>query len=128
LPQEPETATPESGTDYVRVEGNEIKIALQEYELVPNKIMVRPGSYTFVLSNEGRFSHDFQVQGPGAVHGSHASYPVDAHAAKFAPGRTVSLEVTFTLEGQYHIMCPLSNHDERGMNGIVTVLSEFPEK
>lgn len=119
------TPTDESKADeeYVQVTGSEIEIALKEYELVPSKIMVRPGTYTFVLHNKGRFSHDFQIQGPGALHGE--GHGVDVRTAKFGPGRTVRLEVTLTEEGEYHIMCPLSNHDERGMNGVLLVTSKL---
>ena len=91
--------------DYTEFAGGQIEISLKEYEMVPNKIRVKPGAVTFVLRNEGRFAHDFHVEGPG----------VDAYAAKFSPGRTVRLEVTLQ-EGEYKITCPLSNHDQRGMN------------
>ena len=124
----PVVSTEESTTDkdYMDVMGNEVEIALKEYKLVPDKIRVRPGTYTFVLRNGGRFSHDFHIQGPlahGEIHGE--GYSIDVRAAKFGPGRTVRLEVTLTEEGEYHIMCPLSNHDERGMNGILLVTSKL---
>ncbi len=105
--------------DFVEFAGSEIKITLKEYQLVPNKIRVRPGrlAITFVLSNEGRFSHDFRVEGPG----------VEAHTAKFGPGRTIRLELTLK-EGEYKISCPLSNHDERGMHGTLIATAKPPGK
>ncbi len=95
---------------FVQIAGDKVEIALTEYELKPGKIRVKPGTVTFVLRNEGRFSHDFHVEGPG----------VDAYAAKFSPGRTIRLEVTLQ-EGEYKISCPLSNHDQRGMLGTLVV-------
>jgi len=103
--------------DYAEFAGGQIEIALKEYEMVPNKIRVKPGAVTFVLRNEGRFAHDFHVEGPG----------VEAYAAKFSPGRTVRLEVTLR-EGEYKISCPLSNHDERGMHGTLVVTSKLAGK
>ncbi|MBI4195738.1 MAG: hypothetical protein HY526_11745 [Betaproteobacteria bacterium] len=100
------------GADFVQVAGGKVEIAFTEYELKPGKIRVEPGAVTFVLRNEGRFSHDFHVEGPG----------VDAYAAKFSPGRTVRLEVTLQ-EGEYKISCPISNHDERGMSGTLIAAS-----
>ncbi len=85
--------------------------------MVPNKIRTKPGTVTFVLRNEGRFAHDFHVEGPG----------VDAYAAKFSPGRTVRLEVALP-EGEYKISCPLSNHDQRGMHGTLVVTSQLAGK
>jgi len=103
--------------DYAQFAGGQVEIALLEYEMKPNKVRVKPGAVTFVLRNEGRFAHDFHVEGPG----------VEAHAAKFSPGRTVRLEVTLQ-EGEYKISCPLSNHDQRGMHGTLIVTSKLAGK
>ena len=103
--------------NYAEFAGGQIEIALLEYERKPNKIRVNRGAVTFVLRNEGRFAHDFHVEGPG----------VEAHAAKFSPGRTVRLEVTLQ-EGEYKISCPLSNHGERGMHGTLIVTSKLGGK
>lgn len=102
---------------FVEAPGGEVKIALAEYEMKPSRIRAKPGTVVFVLRNEGRFSHDFHVEGPG----------VDAYAAKFSPGRTVRLEVTLQ-EGEYKISCPLSNHDERGMSGTLIATSRLAAK
>ena len=103
--------------NYAEFAGGQIEIAFLEYEMKPNKIRVKPGAVTFVLRNEGRFAHDFHVEGPG----------VDAYAAKFSPGRTVRLEVALP-EGEYKISCPLSNHDQRGMNGTLIATAKLTGK
>jgi uncharacterized cupredoxin-like copper-binding protein len=113
---EPEKTTAAEG-DYAEFAGGQVEIALMEYEMKPNKIRVKPGAVTFVLRNEGRFAHDFHVEGPG----------VEAHAAKFSPGRTVRLEVTLQ-EGEYKISCPLSNHDQRGMHGTLIATAKLTGK
>lgn len=102
---------------YAEFAGGQIEIALLEYKMKPNKIRAKPGAVTFVLRNEGRFAHDFHVEGPG----------VEAYAAKFSPGRTVRLEVSLQ-EGEYKISCPLSNHDQRGMHGTLVVTSKLAGK
>ena len=102
---------------FVEVAGARIEIALSEYKMKPDKIRAKPGAVTFVLSNVGRFAHDFHIEGPG----------VDAYAAKFSPGRTVHLEVTLQ-EGEYKISCPLSNHDQRGMNITLVATSKLAGK
>ena len=75
------------------------------------------GRRRFVLRNEGRFAHDFHVEGPG----------VEAHAEKFSPGRTVRLQIAMP-EGEYKISCPLSNHDQRGMHGTLIVAAKLAGK
>lgn len=103
--------------DYAEFTSGQIEIALTEYEMTPSKMRTRPGTVTFVLRNDGRFAHNFHVEGPG----------VDAHAAKFSPGRTVHLEVSLQ-EGEYKISCPLSNHDQRGMHGTLIVTAKLAGK
>lgn len=100
--------------DYHDFANGEIAIALKEYEFVPSRIRTRPGTVVFVLRNEGRFAHDFHVEGPG----------VEVYAEKFSPGRTVRVQAVLQ-EGEYKVSCPLSNHDERGMNGRLIVISKL---
>lgn len=103
--------------DYAEFAGGQVEIALKEYVMTPHKIRTRPGMVTFVLRNEGRFAHNFHLEGPG----------VEAHAEKFSPGRTIRLQVAMQ-EGEYKISCPLSNHDERGMRGTLIVTSKLAGK
>jgi len=105
--------------DYTEFAGGQVEIAFKEYELAPSKIRIGPGKVTFVLRNEGRYSHDFRinVEGPG----------IDVTTQKFGPGRTIRLEVALQ-EGEYKISCPLSNHDERGMHGTLIVTSKLAGK
>ena len=105
--------------DYAEFAGAKVEIAFKEYQLTPNKIRVGPGKVTFVLRNEGRYSHDFRInlEGPG----------IDITTPKFGPGRTIRLEVALQ-EGEYKISCPLSNHDERGMHGTLIVTSKLAGK
>lgn len=117
-PPAPATAgKPAADEGFVEVSGGTVPIGLKEYELEPGKIKVAPGKITFVLRNEGRFAHNFNVEGPG----------IDTTAEKFSPGRTVRLEVALQ-EGEYKISCPLSNHDQRGMHGTLVVTSKLAGK
>jgi len=92
--------------EFVDVAGGKVEIVFSEYEMKPNHIRVGAGPVTFVLRNEGRFAHNFHVEGPG----------IDTTAEKFSPGRTLRLELALQA-GEYKISCPLSNHDQRGMHG-----------
>lgn len=94
--------------DFVDVAGGKVEIVLNEYEMKPRHIRVASGPVTFVLRNEGRFAHNFHVEGPG----------IDTTAEKFSPGRSIRLEVALQA-GEYKISCPLSNHDQRGMHGVL---------
>jgi len=114
----PEKTAPADG-DYAEFASGKVEIAFKEYQLTPSKIRVGPGKVTFMLRNEGRYSHDFRIniEGPG----------IDITTQKFGPGRTIRLEVALQ-EGEYKISCPLSNHDERGMHGTLIVTSKLAGK
>ena len=102
---------------FVDIAGGNVEIVLNEYEMKPSRIRVGSGAVTFVLRNEGRFAHNFHVEGPG----------VDTTAEKFSPGRTVRLEVALQA-GEYKISCPLSNHDQRGMHGTLIATAQLTGK
>ncbi len=108
--QEPSTSPSEiSPSDTVIHEGL-VEIALKDFFLEPDQITVKAGKVTFVLINKGRYTHDFQVEGRG----------VDEKAPKVAVGREFRWELTLE-PGEYRISCPISNHDERGMEGTLLV-------
>jgi uncharacterized cupredoxin-like copper-binding protein len=72
---------------------------------------VKAGTITFVLTNEGRYTHDFRVEGQG----------VDERAPKVGRGRSREWEITLA-PGSYNISCPISNHADRGMIGTLEVV------
>lgn len=109
----PEAAPPTPDEPFVQVEGGTVEIVLTEYEMKPNRIRARPGTIKFVVRNEGRFAHNFHVEGAG----------VDTTAEKFSPGRTLRLELGLGT-GEYKISCPLSNHDQRGMHGRLVIAAK----
>jgi plastocyanin len=102
------------GTDSAGEEatfGREVQLELRDFELVPADITVSAGEVTFTLVNAGRFTHDFRVEGEG----------VDEKSPRVAAGRTDEWSITLA-PGIYHISCPISNHEDRGMIGTMTVV------
>lgn len=90
---------------------NEVRIGLHDFRLEPGEVSVRAGTITFVLNNEGRYTHDFRVEGMGA----------DEKAPKVGRGRNLEWRITLK-PGTYNISCPISNHADRGMVGTLTVV------
>lgn len=103
-PQDKEPLEPLEPQDTVQVE-------LHDFRLVPNEITVKAGIVTFVLKNEGRYTHDFRVEGQG----------IDEKAPKVGRGREREWQITLP-PGSYEISCPVSNHSSRGMTGTLTVV------
>lgn len=103
-------STEQSGSLEKPMPAGDIFITEKDFFLEPETIVVQPGKITFVLTNAGKFTHDFRVSGEG----------VNERSKKIGIGRTQR----FTLdlgEGEYEISCPLSNHADRGMTGKLIV-------
>lgn len=88
-----------------------VRVKLVDFELVPADLTVRAGAITFQLQNEGRYTHDFRVEGNG----------VDERGPKVGAGRTMEWRIILQ-PGTYRISCPVSNHADRGMVGTLTVV------
>lgn len=109
--QLPASATAESDSEDGQVAFvREVQLELRDFELVPSDLTASAGEITFTLVNAGRFTHDFRVEGEG----------VDEKSPRVAAGRTDEWSITLA-PGVYHISCPISNHEDRGMVGTLTV-------
>lgn len=88
-----------------------VRVTQKDFKLEPDNVAVKAGAVTFVLKNEGRYTHDFRVEGQG----------VDQKAPKVGSGRTMEWKINLK-PGTYRISCPVSNHADRGMVGTLTVV------
>jgi plastocyanin len=107
---EEEGEVPEEPTPAPDVPAGPVVIALKDFSLNPDSITVKAGNIVFVLKNEGRYTHDFRVEGQG----------IDEKSPRVSAGRERQWEMTLQ-PGEYRISCPISNHDERGMVGTLVV-------
>jgi len=87
-----------------------IRMGLKDFKLVPDEVVGKAGTITFHLVNEGRYTHDFRVEGEG----------VDEKAPKVGQGRERDWKIDLK-PGTYRISCPISNHAKRGMTGTLVV-------
>lgn len=88
----------------------EVPITEKDFFLEPETVVVQPGKITFVITNAGKYTHDFRVKGEG----------LEERSQKIGIGR--SHRFTLDLrEGEYEMSCPLSNHADRGMTGKIVV-------
>lgn len=93
-----------ASSEPVRVQLNEFTIQLPQQSL-------RPGTYTFVASNDGQLPHALEIEGPGGL---------EQATETLSAGQSADLTVTLQ-PGSYKLYCPVGNHDEQGMNTTINV-------
>jgi uncharacterized cupredoxin-like copper-binding protein len=65
------------------------------------------GVVSFKVTNKGALKHDFKINGKKTV--------------LLAPGKSVTLKVTFTKAGRYPYLCTVPGHAQAGMKGVFVV-------
>lgn len=88
-----------------------VRVTETEYKLTLPHMSFKAGAYHFVVSNKGKLTHSFEINGP-AVH--------NRRAGNIAPGSTASLNVTLK-KGTYTLWCPIDGHRARGMHATLRV-------
>ena len=96
-----------------------LRLKLDEYRIVPQNIVVKPGRMKFDVRNTGRHAtHNLAVQIPEGPDGK----PVEINrTATMQPGeRAEPIKVTL-LPGEYRLVCTIANHDDLGQYGTLEV-------
>jgi len=95
----------------VAASGKKIDVTEKDFSItVAGGSTVKPGTYTFVVTNKGPSSHNLTINGPGVA---------NAATPTFAPG-TKTLTVTLK-KGTYDLFCSVPGHRALGMDTKLTV-------
>lgn len=93
--------------------GQTVEIMETEYTMSPDKLTLKPGTYTIKVQNLGQFPHDLHVA--ASSDGTEVGGSTVATA-----GQTVSFTVTLQ-PGTYTLWCAVNAHRSLGMVGSLTV-------
>ena len=92
--------------------GTSIPVTLKDFSISATGVSsLKPGTVTFVVSNQGPSSHNLTVNGPGVA---------NAATSTFASGGTQNLTVTLK-KGTYDLFCSVPGHKAAGMDMHITV-------
>ncbi len=106
------------GGESLRTDRPIVRIALDEYRIVPQDITVRPGRMKFVVRNTGRLTHNLIIQLP---EGSGGQPLLVDRVATMQPGQAAEpIKVTLS-PGEYRLVCTIANHDDLGQFGTLKV-------
>ena len=110
--EKPTSSTPTSTTAAGGGGGAQtVQVSEKEFEISLPSTTLKPGSYTFDLSNDGKQPHDLTIDGPGVN---------DEKTPVISGGRHATLKVKLAA-GTYDFYCSVPGHKQLGMDVKVKV-------
>jgi uncharacterized cupredoxin-like copper-binding protein len=91
--------------------GQTVQVSEKEFKITLPSTTLKPGSYTFDLSNDGKIPHDLTIDGPGVS---------KAHTPVINGGQHATLKVKLSA-GEYDFYCSVPGHKQLGMDVKVKV-------
>jgi uncharacterized cupredoxin-like copper-binding protein len=96
-----------------------VRLTLDEYRIVPQDVVVKPGRMKFVVRNTGRLTHNLVIQVPPD---KPDGKPVLVNrTATMQPGQTAEPIKVNLAPGTYRLVCTIANHDDLGQFGTLKV-------
>jgi uncharacterized cupredoxin-like copper-binding protein len=80
-----------------------VNVTASEFKFKLSTTSAKPGSVTFKVTNKGKISHDFKIDGK--------------KTAMLSPGKSATLTVSISKAGSYAYMCTVPGHAALGMKG-----------
>jgi len=84
-----------------------VNVTATEFKFVLSAKSAKRGLVTFKVTNKGKLSHDFQIDG--------------RKTKMLSPGQSDTLRVTFLKKGAYPYLCTVPGHAAAGMKGVFTI-------
>jgi hypothetical protein len=107
--------------DRVRTDRPILRIALDEYRILPQNISARPGRIKIVVRNTGRLPHNLVIQTPPEEVGDKPVDVVGGRVRSMQAGESAE-PIKLTLSpGTYRLVCTIANHDDLGQYGELVV-------
>ena len=101
-PKESHSPSHAAATTRVTVTATDLKFTL-------SRRSVPTGPVIFTVTNKGKVSHDFKIAGK--------------KTPLLAPGRSATLQVTFSKKGRYPYLSTVSGQASQGMKGVFSVVA-----
>jgi plastocyanin len=104
----------------VTVENRTLTVELDEYRILPEDAVVRPGRLRIAATNVGRLTHNLKIVRERKD--DREAPPIELGGTATAqPGDTVSATFERLRPGRYRMVCTISNHDDLGQYGELIV-------
>jgi hypothetical protein len=98
-----------------------LRLTVDEYRIVPQDIVARPGKLKIVVRNAGRLTHNLVIQVPPSDVDEKPEEVPGARVKSMQPGE-VGEPIKVTLApGEYRLVCTIANHDDLGQYGKLVI-------
>jgi hypothetical protein len=103
----------------VTVPGNTLRVKLDEYRIQPQNVRMHAGRIHLVAVDDGRLTHNLVIE---SITSDPTKQVVYGRTDTAHPGQTVTERDPIVLKpGRYHLACTISNHENLGQYGTLTV-------
>ena len=106
--------------DALRTDRPVLRVTLDEYRIVPQNVIVKPGRTKLIVRNTGRLTHNLAIQVPEGPGGKPLDIP-GGRVGTMQPGETGEPIKVNLEQGEYRLVCTIANHDDLGQYGDLTV-------
>jgi len=118
------TATGCGESDHVRKTRPILRLAVDEYRILPQNISARPGRIKIVVKNRGRLTHNLVIQTPAAEPDDKPVEVLGARVKSMQPGESAEPIKVVLEKGTYRLVCTIANHDDLGQTGELIIEGE----
>lgn len=112
------------GGETFRTDRPILRLTVDEYRIVPQDIVARPGRIKIVVRNTGRLTHNLVIQTPPQEVDDRPQEIPGARVKSMQPGEAAEPIKVVLGRGEYRLVCTIANHDDLGQYG--TLLVEGP--
>jgi hypothetical protein len=103
----------------VAIGGRTLRVKLDEYRIQPQNVRMRAGRLHLVAVDTGRLTHNLVIE---SITSDPRKEKVYGRTDSAHPGETVHEQAPIVLKpGRYRLACTISNHENLGQYGTLTV-------
>ena len=94
-----------------------LRLRLDDYRILPQNVVARPGRLKIVVRNGGRLPHNLAIQRPPATVKDKYEEVPGGRVESMQPGQAAPPIKVDLAPGTYRLVCTIANHDDLGQYG-----------
>lgn len=107
--------------DPVKVQGEVVRLRIDEYRLLPRQIEVRTPRVRLVMTDRGILTHNVKVFSTTETDAEDKPLEIGEGTPTAHPGETVVSDELDLKPGRYRLACSIANHDDLGEHALLIV-------